>query len=216
MITANIKKRVYTSVALLLLVFLILKFNFFLVFFLIIFGILSLIEFYGIIKKILKNKLYLTLINFFFTTYIFTFTFLFFFFSNFLQFKILLFSLLFACIGSDIGGFIIGKKIKGPKLTKISPNKTISGAVGSLFFSSIIFSISIFYYTNHFSFTVVIISLITSLSCQLGDIFFSLLKRKAKIKDTGNFLPGHGGVLDRLDGIFLGIPVGFMSLMLLY
>jgi phosphatidate cytidylyltransferase len=216
MITANIKKRVYTSVALLLLVFLILKFNFFLVFFLIIFGILSLIEFYGIIKKILKNKLYLTLINFFFTTYIFTFTFLFFFFSNFLQFKILLFSLLFACIGSDIGGFIIGKKIKGPKLTKISPNKTISGAVGSLFFSSIIFSISIFYYTNHFSFTVVIISLITSLSCQLGDIFFSLLKRKAKIEDTGNFLPGHGGVLDRLDGIFLGIPVGFMSSILLY
>lgn len=212
MITANIKKRVYTSVALLLLVFLILKFNFFLVFFLIIFGILSLIEFYGIIKKILKNKLYLTLINFFFTTYIFTFTFLFFFFSNFLQFKILLFSLLFACIGSDIGGFIIGKKIKGPKLTKISPNKTISGAVGSLFFSSIIFSISIFYYTNHFSFTVVIISLITSLSCQLGDIFFSLLKRKAKIKDTGNFLPGHGGILDRIDGILVGLPVGFITM----
>ena len=56
----------------------------------------------------------------------------------------------------------------------------------------------------------------TSLYCQLGDLFFSYLKRKAKLKDTGNILPGHGGVLDRLDGILFGIPLGFLTLILLF
>ena len=59
-------------------------------------------------------------------------------------------------------------------------------------------------------------SIFTSIGCQFGDLFFSYLKRKAKIKDTGNILPGHGGILDRLDGIYLGIPVGFASLIILY
>ena len=58
--------------------------------------------------------------------------------------------------------------------------------------------------------------MITSISCQLGDLFFSYLKRKAKVKDSGNFLPGHGGVLDRLDGILLGIPFGFLTLTLIF
>ena len=58
------------------------------------------------------------------------------------------------------------------------------------------------------------ISIITSISCQIGDLFFSYLKRKAKIKDTGKFLPGHGGVLDRVDGILLGFPTGLISLIL--
>ena len=67
-----------------------------------------------------------------------------------------------------------------------------------------------------FKLTIVTISIVTSISCQIGDLFFSYLKRKAKLKDTGNFLPGHGGVLDRLDGIFFGLPSGFISLIIFY
>ena len=66
------------------------------------------------------------------------------------------------------------------------------------------------------NFSIFIVSLVTSISCQFGDLFFSFLKRKAKLKDTGNLLPGHGGVLDRLDGIFFGIPFGFLTLILLF
>ena len=68
---------------------------------------------------------------------------------------------------------------------------------------------------NLFNLKILIVALITSISCQLGDLFFSFLKRKAKLKDTGNFLPGHGGILDRLDGIFFGIPMGLITLSLL-
>ena len=73
-----------------------------------------------------------------------------------------------------------------------------------------------FYFIDLQYYKIIFISFMTSLFCQLGDLFFSLLKRKAKLKDTGKILPGHGGVIDRLDGIFLGIPVGFVSLTLLY
>jgi phosphatidate cytidylyltransferase len=68
---------------------------------------------------------------------------------------------------------------------------------------------------TNFNFVILIVALLTSISCQIGDLFFSFLKRKAKIKDTGNFLPGHGGVLDRIDGILLGIPVGIFTIILL-
>ena len=141
---------------------------------------------------------------------------MFFFFSNFLQLKIILFSLLLGCVASDIGGFIFGKLLKGPKLTKISPNKTISGAIGSIIFTSLTISISLFYFTKNFNYLILIICLITSVASQIGDLLFSFLKRKAKIKDTGNFLPGHGGVLDRLDGILFGVPTGIYALTLFY
>ena len=74
----------------------------------------------------------------------------------------------------------------------------------------------IYYETSVLSFTIVIIGLMTSLFCQIGDLFFSYLKRKADVKDTGSFLPGHGGILDRLDGIFFGVPLGFLTLILLF
>tara|TARA_B100001093_G_C26615790_1_gene922263 strand:- start:419 stop:844 length:426 start_codon:yes stop_codon:yes gene_type:complete len=141
---------------------------------------------------------------------------MFFFFSNVLQLKIILYSLLIGCVASDIGGFVFGKLFNGPKLTKISPNKTISGAIGSIIFTSLAISISIFYFTKNFNYLILIICIITSVACQIGDLFFSFLKRKAKIKDTGNFLPGHGGVLDRLDGILFGVPIGIYALTLIY
>ena len=141
---------------------------------------------------------------------------MFFFFSHYFQLKIVLFSLLLGCIASDIGGFIFGKLFKGPKLTKISPNKTIAGALGSIFLASLVISFSIFYFTHNYTYMILITCIITSITCQIGDLFFSFLKRKARIKNTGNFLPGHGGILDRLDGIFLGLPCGLLALTLIH
>ena len=112
------------------------------------------------------------------------------------------------CIFSDIGGYVIGKTIGGKKLTKISPKKTISGSIGSFCFS--IVPLLLFYNFDQseysYSFNNFLLCLEISLVCQLGDIFISYIKRKAKVKDTGNFLPGHGGLLDRIDGIIFAIP----------
>ena len=216
MISLNLKKRINTSILLFFLFFLILNYNLILVYSLIVLGVISVIEFYSLIKKIIKNKIFSFFVNFIFTLYISFFCIMFFFFSNFFQLKIILFSLLLGCVASDIGGFIFGKLLKGPKLTKISPNKTISGAMGSIIFTSLTISISLFYFTKNFNYLILIICLITSVASQIGDLLFSFLKRKAKIKDTGNFLPGHGGVLDRLDGILFGVPTGIYALTLFY
>ena len=116
------------------------------------------------------------------------------------------------CICSDIGGYIIGKSVGGKKLTKISPNKTISGSFGSFCFS--IIPLLIFYNINSSEYLLSIsnflMCLFTSLVCQLGDLFISYLKRKAKVKDTGSILPGHGGLMDRVDGIIFAIPFVFI------
>ena len=216
MISNNLKKRISTSLVLILLIYLIFTYKVFLVFTLLIFSILSVIEFLNITKKIFKSIFYITITNFFFIIYIFIFSFTFFYFSHFFQLKLILFVFLFGCIASDVGGLIFGKLLKGPKLTKLSPNKTISGAVGSIVLTTLVISIFYFYFKNNFSFLVLILGFFTSLFCQLGDLFFSFLKRKAKLKDTGNFLPGHGGILDRLDGILLGIPISFITLSILY
>ena len=216
MIRKDMKKRIKTSLFLFFLTFLIIKYNFILVFSLIVFGVYSLLEFFNISKKIYKKTLYILATNLFFIFYVFCFCLFFFFFSHFSQLLIIIFSLLFSCMASDIGGFIFGKIFKGPKLTSISPNKTISGSIGSFFLSSLIFSLLIFYFTNNYGLFILIIGIVTSLACQSGDLLFSYLKRKAKIKDTGNFLPGHGCILDRLDGIFIGVPIGFITLVLLY
>ena len=101
-------------------------------------------------------------------------------------------------------------------MSKISPNKTISGSVGSLFFTIIIFHILFFYYFEITNIQISFLGVLTSLGCQLGDLFFSYLKRKANLKDTGNFLPGHGGILDRIDGILVGMPIGSVSFFLIY
>jgi phosphatidate cytidylyltransferase len=96
------------------------------------------------------------------------------------------------------------------KLTKISPNKTVAGAMGSFFFSIILIPFFISLY-NEYSFPyMIVITLLISIISQLGDLFISFLKRKAKVKDTSDLLPGHGGVLDRMDGIIFAIPLGFL------
>ena len=128
--------------------------------------------------------------------------------------KISLIFLLLICISSDVGGYIFGKTFGGKKFTKISPNKTYSGILGSFILS--IFFGSFFYFkfdeflilNQNFVIFIFVISLIS----QLGDLSISYIKRRAKIKDTGSILPGHGGVLDRIDGILLAIPIGIILL----
>ena len=132
--------------------------------------------------------------------------------------KISLIFILLVCIFSDVGGYIIGKTIGGKKLTKISPKKTISGSIGSLFFSIIPLFILNIYDNDEYPIKIFIFlsCLLISLACQIGDLFISYLKRKAKVKDTGNILPGHGGLLDRIDGIILAVPVGIVGLIIIY
>ena len=101
-------------------------------------------------------------------------------------------------------------------MTKISPNKTISGSIGSIILSCLVLQGIYFIFTSKVSLNVIIIAMSVSIACQIGDIFFSFLKRKAKIKDTGKFLPGHGGFLDRIDGILLAIPFGIIFTSILY
>ena len=127
------------------------------------------------------------------------------------------------CIFTDIGGYIFGKILKGPKLTKISPNKTYSGLIGGLFLPLLIYI-----YLAHFSkdfiilksgsilnFESFIIVIFLSLISQAGDITVSFFKRLAKVKNTGNLLPGHGGVLDRIDGMLFAIPFYFLIIYLI-
>ena len=115
-------------------------------------------------------------------------------------------------IASDLGGYFFGKLLKGKKLTKISPNKTVSGVIGAFIFSILI--IPIFYTNLNFISTnlLFVATIFISLVSQLGDLFISFLKRLAKVKDTGNILPGHGGILDRVDGILFAAPVGLLLL----
>jgi len=121
------------------------------------------------------------------------------------------------CFFTDIGGYVVGKTVGGKKLSKISPNKTISGTIGSFLFSIIplLFLLNIVYLDLTLSFNNILFCLLISLVSQSGDLFISFLKRKAKIKDTGKILPGHGGVLDRLDGIIFAVPFSYLLLQFL-
>ena len=140
----------------------------------------------------------------------------------------LLFFVILICISTDIGGYVFGRLFKGPKLIKISPNKTYAGMIGGFFLSFItglIFvytilnsNLSVFYpqyfgamiYINlNFFWLLIFIFLISAVS-QVGDLVISYFKRLAKIKNTGNIIPGHGGLLDRVDGIIFAIPAAVL------
>ena len=138
---------------------------------------------------------------------------------------IIFFGVLLISISTDIGGYVFGKIIKGPKLTNISPNKTYSGSIGGIFLTllililySNIFSkeLNFFYklYLNNFIFFLFII-ISASLISQIGDLVISFLKRKAKIKNTGKIIPGHGGILDRIDGMIFTFPFMYIWIIIL-
>jgi len=181
---------------------------------LIIIAIISWIEFYALISKIIKKNIlkdrffrffYKTLSLFYLSGLMYLILTIE---SQYLNLKIYLLYSVLVAIMSDIGGLVFGKIFKGKKLTKISPNKTISGSIGSFIFS---ISLIPFFYKSQIDQnlqSILLITIIISLISQLGDLFISLLKRKAKVKDTSDLLPGHGGVLDRIDGIIFAIPVG--------
>ena len=122
---------------------------------------------------------------------------------------IILFWILISTFFSDIGGYVFGKIFKGKKLTKISPNKTYSGVTGSFvlsFLSLPTINLFQFYFLekliiNFIELNFLIFTFFISLVCQLGDLLVSFLKRKIKIKNISNILPGHGGILDRIDGL---------------
>ena len=181
-----------------------------LIYSLIVIGVLSILEFMQLTKNIFLKKISFLLINLFFIFYIFIYTYMFFFFLNFPGLKIILFTLLMGCIASDIGGYVFGKILQGPKLTKISPNKTYSGAIGSIFLTAAIMSFLFFNFIQPFNLKIILVAIVTSIFCQIGDLIFSLLKRKANMKDTGKILPGHGGILDRIDGILFGVPLDLL------
>ena len=117
---------------------------------------------------------------------------------------------LLICISTDIGGYVFGKIFKGPRLTKISPNKTYAGMIGSYFLSIL----SIIIYSNYINQTINLLLLITvifiSSISQIGDIVVSYFKRLSKLKNTGIIIPGHGGILDRIDGILFAIPIFYL------
>ncbi len=122
--------------------------------------------------------------------------------------------ILLICISTDIGGYIFGKILKGPKLTKISPKKTFSGVIGGYLFSIIILSLwlssDLFIKPQELNSDTFILIIIISTVSQIGDIIVSYFKRLSKIKDTGKIIPGHGGLLDRIDGMIFAFPFAYM------
>ena len=214
----ELKKRILTSIILLSLLASMYLYSFIMIGTMLIIAIIIWIEFYSLISKIIRGNRYQD--RFFryisksaslFYLSIFVY-FIFVIESHYADLKIyLLYSVLVAIL-SDIGGLVFGKTFKGKKLTKISPNKTVSGSIGS--FVSSMFLIPIFYnqLIIYDLLTLIILTIVISLISQLGDLFISLLKRKAKVKDTSDLLPGHGGLLDRLDGIIFAAPSGVLLL----
>jgi len=118
------------------------------------------------------------------------------------------------CASTDIGGYLFGNIFKGPKLTKISPKKTYSGVIGSFLLSLIFTNLFLDFSSNvkSFGFTkeMFLFILLVSFISQIGDIIVSYFKRKSKIKDTGTIIPGHGGILDRIDGMIFALPFSYV------
>ena len=210
----EIKKRIITSFFLLILLFLMYYYSFVLIISLIIISVIAWFEFFVIISKIfkkniLKDKIYrflgksIPLAYLFITLYLIIIN---------LDLKNYIFYIFLISIFSDIGGLVIGRSFKGKKLTKISPNKTRSGSIGSFIFSLLLIP---FFYSDLSIFNIyslIIFTILVSMISQIGDLFISFLKRKAQVKNTSDLLPGHGGVLDRIDGIVFAVPMGILLL----
>ena len=180
--------------------------------------IFSWIEWIKIIEKIRYKKVYRVIHILFFLIYLLMAFIVCF--NVFVIDKYFFLTILMICIFSDVGGYVFGKTFGGKKLTKISPNKTISGSIGSFVLSYIGFFVIYLYFSNLLFVrlqieALVFIPFFISLICQLGDLFISYYKRKAKIKNTGNLIPGHGGLLDRIDGSIFALPIGFIIISLL-
>ena len=122
------------------------------------------------------------------------------------------------CVATDLGGYIFGKLFKGPKLTKHSPNKTYSGMIGGFFLSIILVNFflenSLYIKSTKMTLDMFVYVIFISSVSQLGDIIISYFKRLSKIKDTGKIIPGHGGLLDRVDGMIFAFPISYLILLI--
>ncbi len=208
----NIIKRILSSIIIITIAFFfIIKGSFFFIFFMSIFFFVMAYEWYQMCRK--KNYLLPGFIFLSFSTYsayLLKGT------TNSEEFYFLM--VILTCVATDIGGYIFGKIFKGPKLIKISPNKTYSGMFGGFFLS--IITVNFFFNYAHelnlgyklrdFTQEVLILVLLISSVSQIGDLAVSYFKRLSKIKNTGKILPGHGGLLDRVDGIIFAIPFAYL------
>ena len=196
---SNLIKRILSSIILLpLSLYFILSGSYYLIFFTLICFFISIYEWYKMVKKIeLKLLGTIFLIFSFYTfyeisiTYIWSFVFL-------------------VCISTDIGGYIFGKLFKGPRLTKISPNKTYSGMIGGYFLSLILLLSFMGWINQKIYVEWFIVTILISTVSQIGDITISYFKRLSKTKDTGKIIPGHGGLLDRIDGMIFAFPFFYL------
>ena len=205
-------KRILSSIILFLLsVFFIIKGSFYFIFFLSILFLFSYLEWSNLNKKkyIVKFLGIVFLLFSFYLTYLIREQYGLYFFLFILT----------ICISTDVGGYIFGKMLKGPKLTKISPNKTYTGVIGSFLLSLLSGLFFIKYtqinYINEISIKIFFAMILISLISQIGDLIISYFKRKAGLKDTGKILPGHGGLLDRIDGLIFVMPIIYISTFLI-
>ena len=210
--TQEIKKRIITSFFLITLLYLMYLYSFILIISLIIIGIIVWIEFYALMSKIFQaesfnNKLLLFFVKTVSLIYIASLVYVICIAeAQNANLKTQIFFAITIAISSDIGGLVVGSLIKGKKLTKISPKKTISGSIGSFCFSLLCVPFFMDVFTAYSFSILILITLVVSLVTQVGDLFVSFIKRKANVKDTSDLLPGHGGFLDRVDGIIFAIP----------
>ncbi len=201
------EKRVYSPLIIIpISLFFVIQGSVFFVFFLSLFLIAASLEWLKMSKKNLQLKFlgsFFLFFSFYSTFYIRE--------NSGLDFFILI---VLICIFTDIGGYVFGNLFKGPKLTKISPNKTYSGVVGGFLFALVAGLSHIKYMQDKAleieSFEVLISILIISLISQIGDLIISFFKRKAKLKDSGKIFPGHGGILDRIDGLIFVMPIVYI------
>ena len=222
----NLLNRLITSIILLLLLlFINFSHQYIFILSILILGTIVCLEANKLFSKLLftkknKNDPLKKYNNKFFILNILTFCYIFFIFCNFSyeiyrsEGSVFFLYVVSICFFTDIGGYVFGKIIGGKKLTKISPNKTISGTIGSFIFC--ILPLLMFSNLKHLDLELsqnnIMFCFLLSLISQIGDLFVSYLKRKAKIKDTGQVLPGHGGLLDRVDGIIFAIPFSYFLL----
>ena len=210
----ELNKRILSSILIIpLVLFFIIKGSIVFLFFL---SLIFLLTCYEWIKMI-KNNEFIKIFGIFFLFFSFTTAYLIR--ENYnLNFMIIIITI---CIFTDIGGYIFGKFFKGPKLTKISPRKTYTGVIGGFLISLIASLVYLKYLTNRevlnidYFWTILLI-LFTSLVSQIGDLIISYFKRKAKLKDTGRIIPGHGGILDRIDGLIFVFPTIYILNLILY
>ena len=214
----NLSKRIITSIILIFILSISLFYNKYIWLFTLIFVSLVLfIEFNNLVNKIWKKEKK-TILKFNIFSSLFLLILIYVSYESYNNPPTGLVFIILICIFSDTGGYLIGNLIGGKKLTKISPNKTISGSIGSFLFSLIPIVIfwGLYNFTNDLSFKaesslkLIPICLFLCLICQLGDLFISYFKRKAKVEDTGSILPGHGGLLDRIDGIIFVLPAAYL------